>query len=98
MAVLPQKLPWEMAQTRWANEINPIIDNPLNGASVLQNVSLVTGTNVINHKLGKPLQGWYTTRKRASSDIYDNQDSNQTPQLTLVLIASAPVVIDLAVF
>jgi len=98
MAKLSQKLPLPLMQTQWASAIQPILDNPAANPSILKSVSLVSGTNVINHKLGQPLQGWYPTRVRANATIYDAQDSNQTPQLTLVLIASAPVVVDLAVF
>lgn len=96
--MLAQKLPLELMQTQWAQELNPIIANPTINNLVLKNVSLTAGTNVINHKLSRPLAGWKTTRVRASATFYDLQDTNQTPQLTLVLVASAPVVIDLEVF
>lgn len=95
---LPKKQNWDLAQTTWASQLDPLIKNPLNSASRLQNVSLAAGSNTINHLLGRPLQGWYTTRVRASATIYDTQDSNIMPNLTLVLVASAPVVIDLVVF
>ena len=85
-------------QTKWAQELNPIISNPTIHNLILKNVSLTAGTNVINHKLSRPLQGWNPTRLRASATIYDLQDTNQTPQLTLILVASAPVVVDLVVF
>jgi hypothetical protein len=98
MTKLPQKLPLPLMQTQWAQTIDPIITNPLNSASVLKNISLVTGANVVNHKLGANLQGWYCSRIRAAASIYDTQDTNQTPQLTLNLVASAPVVVDLVVF
>lgn len=96
--MLPKKLPWELAQTTWATQLDPIIANPLSNSIILKNVSLAAGTNVVNHKLGRVLQGWNSTRIRAAATIYDLQDTNQTPGLTLVLVASAPVIIDLAVF
>lgn len=95
---LPLRLPWTQAQDRWATFLNPVIDNVANQSILLQNVSLVAGNNVINHKLGRKLQGWKTVRVRAAATIYDTQDSNQTPQLTLNLFSSAPVVVDLEVF
>lgn len=95
---LPQKLPLDLMQTRWATELNPVLANPTSKSLILKNISLVTGINVINHKLGRTLQGWIPTRIRASATFYDQQDSNQTPQLTLVLISSANAVIDLEVF
>jgi len=96
--MLPQKLTLPLMQTQWAQQLDPIISNPTVNNLVLKNISLVSGTNVINHRLGRVLQGWKPTRIRAAATFYDLQDSNQTPQLTLVLVASAPAVIDLEVF
>lgn len=96
--MLAQKLSLDLMQTQWAQELNPIIANPTINNAILKNVSLVAGVNVINHRLGRNLQGWKPTRIRASATFYDQQDTNQTPQLTLILIASADVIIDLEVF
>jgi hypothetical protein len=96
--MLPQKLPWELAQTQWATQINPVLANPLSGAIILKNVQLSSGANVINHRLGRALQGWYPVRVRASATFYDTQDTNNYPELTLNLTASAKVTIDLVVF
>jgi hypothetical protein len=98
MQLLPKKLLWDIAQDRWASILNPLIKNPSNNRSLLKNVKLVTGSNVINHGLGQPLQGWNPVRIRASATFYDTQDSNPTPDLTLVLVSSANVTIDLEVF
>lgn len=98
MVKLPKPLPYDLHQTQWASILDAIISNPLNNASLLRNISLTTGNNVVNHKLGQKLQGWYIVRQRAAASIYDTQDTNQMPQLTLQLVASAPVVVDLAVF
>jgi len=98
MAALPQELPWHMADNRWASILNPIVANPANNSIILKNIELSVGTNVINHKLGRNLQGWQIIRKRASADIYDTQDTNQMPNLTLTLVSDAIVTIDLAVF
>lgn len=95
---LPQQLTWDMAQNRWASIIDPILSNPLSKAIILPSVTLTTGVNIINHKLGRKLQGWYITRIRASATVFDTQDANQSPQLTLQLTASANVVVDLVVF
>jgi len=98
VSVLPRKLSWDMAQDRWATIIEPVVAQPFNQGLILKNVSLVAGANVVNHKLGRNLTGWNPTRIRASATIFDTQDSNQTPQLTLNLVASANVVVDLLVF
>lgn len=96
--MLPQKLNLPQMQTTWAQQLDPIISNPILHGLTLKNVSLVAGSNVINHLLGRPLLGWKTSRVRAPAIISDQQDTNQTPQLTLILVASAPVVVDLEVY
>jgi hypothetical protein len=87
-----------LLQTNWAQQLNPIIEKPTNQSNILKSVSLTTGTNVINHLLGRTLQGWKIVRQRALATIYDNQDNNQSPQITLFLVSSANVSIDLEVF
>lgn len=89
----------DQMQTLWASILNTFINKPALQVDILKNVSLVSGANIINHKLGRSLQGWYPTRFHGSfAEIYDTQDTNQTPQLTLNLNASANVIIDLVVF
>lgn len=85
-------------QTQWGSQLNPLLGSPIVNGILLQGVSLSTGTNVINHKLGRNLVGWIITRRRANATVYDTQDTNQTPQLTLQLTASGAVVVDLYVF
>lgn len=88
----------QMMQNSWATQLNPLLANPSLQSIILKNVLLVTGNNVVNHKLGRTLQGWRIVRQRAAANIHDNQDNNQSPQLTLFLVSSANVSIDLEVF
>jgi len=86
-------------QDRVLKSVNPLLNNPLLDGVLLEEVVLLTGDNVVNHTLGRPLIGWIVTRRRASATIYDNQDANTgTPNLTLVLNSSANVTVDLYVF
>lgn len=89
---------FQLMQTNWASSINPVIANPVNNGILLRNVSLTTGHNVINTTLGRKLQGWVVCRLRASSNIYDTQDSNPIPNLTLWLESSANTTVDLYIF
>lgn len=99
MVSLPQRLQLPAMQTQWASQLDPIIANPMNSLLLLKGVVLKTGANSVNHRLGQTLQGWFITRYNGSwAQVYDTQASNQTPQLTLNLEASAPVTVDLAVF
>ncbi len=98
MALLPKNLTWDIAQDRWAAQLNPILSSPQNNSNILKNVALINGTTIVNHLLGHVLNGWKIVRQRSAASIYDNQDSNQSPQLTLVLTSNAAVVVDLEVF
>lgn len=87
-----------LMQTQWASQLNPVIKLPTNQGIIKQNVNLINGTTVVNHLLGRVLQGWFIVRQRASASIYDNQDTNSMPDLTLVLVSSAAVSVDLFLF
>lgn len=95
---LPKGLTLAMMQTKWASLIDPLLSLPTNNMSILKNVDLLVGSNVINHKLSQPLQGWTILRKRAPCNVYDTQDLNQTPQLTLNLTSDAVASVDIGVF
>lgn len=90
--------PFSLMQSNWASQLNPILANPTNNSSILKNIQLIVGTNTINHLLGKNLTGWNIVRKRGPAEIYDNQDTNQMPNLTLTLISDASVSVDIEVF
>ena len=103
---MPSKLPqfqsddqvMRLMQNRWASIIDPVLAVPLNAGLLLKQVTLASGDNVVNHLLGRELQGWMLVRQRSAADIYDLQDDNKRPALTLLLNSSAPVVVDLWVF
>lgn len=79
--------------------ISPMAVKSHNDSTVLTSISLLVGqNNIINHTLGRQLAGWKIVRKRAQADIWDNQDSNTSPNLTLWLSTSADVTIDIEVF
>ena len=82
----------------WATQLNPVLAQPMSKGTILKNVTLISGTTTINHTLQRPLIGWQIIRQRASASVYDTQDSNQHPDLTLTLVSSALVVVDLFVF
>lgn len=78
--------------------LNPVFNTPILGGDYLSSVSLTTGLNIINHGLERNLNGWIIVRQRAQAQLWDSQDSNKTPTLTLALNSTAPVVVDLYVF
>lgn len=89
---------FQMMQQRWSSVLNPVLGNPSIDSIILKSVPLATGSNTINTTLGRKLQGWKIVRQRAAANIHDGQDQNQMPELTLILVSSAPVVVDLELF
>lgn len=86
-----------LMQNRWKAILDPVIANPSNQSAILKEVSLKSGSNTINHLLGHTLRGWKIIRQRAAAAIYDTQDTNQRPELTLLLTSDNPVVVDIEV-
>lgn len=87
-----------LMQTKWASILNALLGFAPNQGWILRNITLANGTTQVPHLLGRKLQGWSLVRQRASASIYDTQDANQTPQLTLSLVSSAQVSVDLWVY
>lgn len=70
--------------------LDPIQKNPLiYGNIVTQNI--VSGQNMINHGLGRPLQGWIIVGINGAAQIYDNQAGNADSFRTLILVSNANV-------
>lgn len=84
-----------MLQTQWASQLNPVLANPTTNLSILKDIVLKAGTNVINHKLGQKMQGWFLTDIQGPAVIYRNAELNN---LTLSLSCSAPVTVSIGVF
>lgn len=95
--MLPRKQPWEMAQTTWAQALDPVISNLLVNGQLLKDIALSNGTTVINHKLGRQPQGWILSAPKGAAIVY--QASQQpNPTLTLTVISNAAVMTDMWVF
>lgn len=86
-----------LMQKSWAAQINPVLANPTTNPGLIIGVVLVSGTNIINHKLGKKMQGWIITDINAAITVY-RPDSAPFNSLTLTLVASAPATVNIEVF
>lgn len=95
---LSPKLPWTLANPKWAATLNPIIGNPIVGGNLISGVAVSSGNNTINHGLGKKLQGYVVVMNSANVTYYDRQATNSMPDLTLILVASGAATISLYVF
>jgi hypothetical protein len=66
---------------------------------LVKSVALLSASTVkVPHKLGRPVIGWIIVRKRGNATVWDAQDSNPSPSLTLDLNCSSNVTVDLWVF
>lgn len=94
---LSTRLPYELLQTQWASQLNPLLANPVNSASLLTNIQLVVGTNVLNHLLGQVQQGWFLTdiQGECTYSPYRNAPFNA---LTLSLYSPSAVTVSIGVF
>lgn len=97
MSNLPQKLPLPLMQTKWAAVLDPVVSNPLMQGQLLTGIKLINGVNVINHGLGRELQGWIICGINAPATIYDTQASNPRPGLTLQLTSNTAATVSLYV-
>lgn len=87
-----------LLQTTWAALIDPIIGRKQNQSNILDDVVLINGSTVVNHKLGRKLAGYKIILQNAAASIYDTQSTNQSPELTLVLVSDAVVTVSIEVF
>lgn len=89
----------ERIQQNITKALQPIIQASIIDGVHLTGVVLTTGqANLVAHKLGRPPLGWLIVRKRATADIWDEQDGNSMPTSSLDLRSSATVTVDLWVF
>lgn len=88
----------EQLQGNVQDALDRLTASPMADALVLERVSLTTGVNKVNHRLGRKLRGWSVARQRSAASIYDAQDACRSPELLLELVASADVVVDLVVY
>lgn len=85
-----------LLQTAWTKLLNPLLANPLMQGQLITNVALASGTTQVNHKLGRPPQGWFLVAPLGAATVY--QGTQNTPSLTLALVSSAAITTDIYVF
>ena len=80
-------------------QYNQVVDKEVLDGHILQNVTLVPNkVNLVQHKLGRQIEGWIVIRKRADARIWDVQDCNVNKQISIALIVTSEVEVDLWVF
>lgn len=97
MSNLPQKQTLEQLSTKWASQLNPVLANLLVNGQLLDNVTLFSGTTVVNHKLGRQIQGWFLVSPLGAATVYEAAQQ-PNPTLTLTLVSNAAIQTGLWVF
>lgn len=96
MAQLSNKLPWELAQTKWSGTLNPILALPMLNGIQLDDIDLVATTpKVINHLLQRNPQGWFLVNNAANAVVWRTTAFNP---LTITLESDANTTISIWVY
>lgn len=83
-----------LLQTRWGSVLNKLLRNPITAGVFISSV-LISGSNIINHRLGRKPQGYLIVDQDAAATFYRAAPFNE---LTLALNSSANVNVSLYVF
>ena len=78
----------------WTEQLSK---NPLLSGVLLEGITMTTGTNSIEHKLGRPVRGFLVVNQSSNSNFWVDP-SNQTLESILVLSSSANSTISIYIF
>jgi len=96
MAQLSTKLPWELANTKWASVLNRIISIPFLSGNQIDGIKLTANVPLaINHLLQRMPQGWFLVDNNANAVIWRAAAFTNT---TITLEASATTTISIWVY
>lgn len=96
MSQLSTKLPWDLAQTKWAASINPVLALPILNGNEVDGINLVANKpQAINHLLQRMPLGWFLLDNTANTVVWRTASFTTT---TITLQSSANTTINLWVF
>lgn len=96
MALLSTKLPWELAQPKWASILNPLLSEPILAGNQIDSIFLTASTpKTINHLLQRLPQGWFIVDINANAVVWKTQNWTAT---TITLESSADATISIYVY
>lgn len=96
MAQLSTKLPWELANTKWAGTINPVLAIPFLDGNAIKGINLIANIpQAINHLLQRVPQGWFLLDNTANTNVWRTAEFNQ---FTLSLESTLDTQISIWVF
>jgi len=93
---LSPKLPWDLANPKWAAAINPVLAQPILNGQQIDSIALTASkAQAINHGLQQFPQGWFVVDNIANAVIWRTQPFNTT---TITLEASATTTISIWIY
>ena len=96
MASLQQQLPWEASRTVWAQQLNPVIANPIVQGVAITSVTLDANTpKTFSTTLNRMQQGWFLTDIMSAAKVWRTEAFNTT---TITLEADADTTISIWVY
>ena len=88
----------KLMQDAVAKVFRGITDIAILQGRLVEDYSLASGDNTIEHKLDREVRGYLIVKATASINVYDKQASNSTPTRTLVLNSSAAATASIWIF
>ncbi len=96
MGQLSTKLPWDLANTKWAATLNPVLALPILSGVQLDGISLAANVPLtINHLLQRMPQGWFVVDNTANTVIWR---SAPLTKFTITLEATADTTIGIWIY
>lgn len=93
---LSAKLPWDLANPRWASELNPFLALPILNGNLVSSIALIANKpQAINHLLGRMPQGWFLTDNVTDTAVWRARDFSQ---YTITLQSSQDTTISFWIF
>lgn len=92
MSNLSTKLPWDLANTKWAAQLNPLLSNQLMQGQLITGIKLINGVTTFNHLLSRQMIGWMLVDIDAAATVFRSQPLNDKT-LTLNSNAAATVAV-----
>jgi hypothetical protein len=93
---LSSKLPWELANPKWAAALNPFLGLPILNGNMVTSIAMTASKPLaINHLLGRTPQGWFLMDNAANAVVWRTQPFNSN---TITLESSANTTISIWVF
>jgi hypothetical protein len=93
-----QEIEINRLQDNVADGFNRVVTSAILDYTIIRNVALKIGDNVVNHQLSRNPIGWIVIRKRGPGNFYDKQDSNTIPAQNIVINSDSAVTVDFYFF